>query len=46
MSIIAKEKMEKHQVSFQVYEKNNDLGGTWLLNRSGGTNLPVPEGHS
>lgn len=34
MSIIAKEKMEHHQVSFQVYEKNNDLGGTWLLNRS------------
>jgi cation diffusion facilitator CzcD-associated flavoprotein CzcO len=33
MSIIAKEKMQHHNVDFQVYEMNNDLGGTWLVNR-------------
>lgn len=33
MSIVAKERMEHHRVDFRVYEKNNDLGGTWLLNR-------------
>lgn len=33
MAIIAKEKMQHHEVDFQVYERNSDLGGTWLLNR-------------
>ncbi|OQE04269.1 hypothetical protein PENSOL_c001G05270 [Penicillium solitum] len=42
MSIIAKEKMEHHQVNFQVYEKNNDLGGTWLLNRYPGCQCDIP----
>ncbi|KAL2821325.1 hypothetical protein BDW59DRAFT_164208 [Aspergillus cavernicola] len=32
MSIIAREKMQHHNVDFRVYEKNSDLGGTWLLN--------------
>lgn len=33
MAIIVKEKMAGQKVDFQIYEKNNDLGGTWLVNR-------------
>jgi cation diffusion facilitator CzcD-associated flavoprotein CzcO len=33
MTIIAEKKMKAHNVEFQVYEKNKDLGGTWLVNR-------------
>lgn len=33
MAIIVKEKMGDQNVDFQIYEKNNDLGGTWLVNR-------------
>lgn len=33
MAIVAKEKMQHREVDFQVYERNSDLGGTWLLNR-------------
>ena len=34
MAIIVSQKMEGHDIDFQVYEANEDLGGTWLLNRS------------
>lgn len=33
MAIIVKEKMGGQNVDFQIYEKNHDLGGTWLVNR-------------
>ena len=33
MAIVAKTKLENHNVDFQIYEKNEDLGGTWLVNR-------------
>ena len=33
MAIVAEQKMKSHYVNFQIYEKNNDLGGTWLVNR-------------
>ncbi len=33
MAIIAGEKMKDHNVEFQIYDKENDLGGTWLVNR-------------
>ncbi|KAE8383907.1 hypothetical protein BDV26DRAFT_299342 [Aspergillus bertholletiae] len=42
MSIIAKEKMEAHEVDFHVYEKNKDLGGTWLVNRYPGCQCDIP----
>lgn len=33
MAIIQEQKMKSHNVDFQIYEKNHDLGGTWLVNR-------------
>lgn len=33
MAIIVKEKFKEANLEFQVYEKNTDLGGTWLVNR-------------
>lgn len=33
MAIIVEHKMKGHNVDFQVYEMNADLGGTWLVNR-------------
>lgn len=33
MAIIAEQKMKGHGVEFQIYEMNEDLGGTWLVNR-------------
>lgn len=33
MAIIAEQKMKGHNVDFQVYESNDDLGGTWLVNK-------------
>lgn len=33
MAIVAEQKMKKHNVDFQIYERENDLGGTWLVNR-------------
>ncbi|KAH8697928.1 hypothetical protein BGW36DRAFT_450673 [Talaromyces proteolyticus] len=42
MSIIAKERMQHCGVDFRVYEKNTDLGGTWLLNRYPGCQCDIP----
>lgn len=33
MAIIVKEKFREANLEFQVYEKNHDMGGTWLVNR-------------
>jgi cation diffusion facilitator CzcD-associated flavoprotein CzcO len=33
MAIISEKKMKGHNVDFQIYEKNDDLGGTWLVNK-------------
>lgn len=33
MAIAVREKLSAEDLDFQVYEKNADLGGTWLLNR-------------
>jgi cation diffusion facilitator CzcD-associated flavoprotein CzcO len=33
MAIVVEQKMKKHNVDFQIYERENDLGGTWLVNR-------------
>lgn len=33
MAIIAETKMKGHNIDFQIYETNSDLGGTWLVNR-------------
>jgi cation diffusion facilitator CzcD-associated flavoprotein CzcO len=33
MSIMVEQKMKTHNVSFQLYEMNEDLVGTWLVNR-------------
>jgi len=33
MSIVVSHKMQDHNIDFQVYEMNSDLGGTWLVNR-------------
>ncbi|KAF2467914.1 FAD/NAD(P)-binding domain-containing protein [Lindgomyces ingoldianus] len=42
MSIIAEKKMKNHNVDFRVYEKNHDLGGTWLVNRYPGCQCDIP----
>ncbi|KIW88136.1 uncharacterized protein Z519_11247 [Cladophialophora bantiana CBS 173.52] len=42
MAIIAEQKMKNHNVSFQVYEMNQDLGGTWLVNRYPGCQCDIP----
>lgn len=33
MSIVVSQKMQDHNIEFQIYEMNCDLGGTWLTNR-------------
>jgi hypothetical protein len=33
LAIIVSQKMQGHNVDFQIYEMNHDLGGTWLKNR-------------
>ncbi|OQU97611.1 hypothetical protein CLAIMM_03513 isoform 2 [Cladophialophora immunda] len=42
MAIIAEQKMKHHNVAFQVYEMNPDLGGTWLVNRYPGCQCDIP----
>ena len=34
MAIVASEKMQDPANEFVIYEKNHDIGGTWLENRS------------
>ena len=45
MSIIVSQKMQGHDVDFQVYEKNRDLGGTWLVNRQVISNQANPNSY-
>ena len=33
MAIIYEQKMTGRKINFEVYEMNEDLGGTWLVNR-------------
>lgn len=33
MSIIVSQRLGHHNVDYKVYEKNADIGGTWLVNR-------------
>ena len=40
MSLLAEKRLEN--VEFVVYEKNSDLGGTWLVNRYPGCACDVP----
>ncbi|KAF2111847.1 hypothetical protein BDV96DRAFT_526224 [Lophiotrema nucula] len=42
MAIIQEQKMKDHSVDFQIYEKNHDLGGTWLVNRYPGCQCDIP----
>ncbi|KAK5192630.1 hypothetical protein LTR92_007805 [Exophiala xenobiotica] len=42
MSIIVEQQMKTHNVSFQLYEMNEDLGGTWLVNRYPGCQCDIP----
>ena len=34
MGIVYSEKLKGRNASFTIYERNSDLGGTWLENRS------------
>lgn len=43
MAIVFSERLQGKNAEFVVYERNVDLGGTWLENRSGG---PPPWGSS
>ncbi|KAJ1329041.1 hydroxyversicolorone monooxygenase [Microdochium nivale] len=42
MSIIISQRLNHHNVDYQVYEKNGDLGGTWLVNRFPGCKCDSP----
>ncbi|KAJ5560611.1 hypothetical protein N7513_003010 [Penicillium frequentans] len=42
MAIAVREKLSAEDLDFQVYEKNADLGGTWLLNRYPGCQCDIP----
>jgi cation diffusion facilitator CzcD-associated flavoprotein CzcO len=33
MSIVIGQKMKDSNIEFVIYERNSDLGGTWLENR-------------
>lgn len=34
MAIVFSQRMQNKNADFVIYERNNDLGGTWLVNRS------------
>ncbi|KAJ5303741.1 hypothetical protein N7476_010540 [Penicillium atrosanguineum] len=42
MAIAVREKFHTEDLEFQVYEKNADLGGTWLVNRYPGCQCDIP----
>ena len=42
MSIVISQKMKDSNVEFVIYERNNDLGGTWLENKYVKPNLSGP----
>ncbi|KAJ5626335.1 hypothetical protein N7510_002644 [Penicillium lagena] len=42
LGIIAKEKMQDPANEFVIYEKNSDIGGTWLENRYPGCQCDIP----
>jgi cation diffusion facilitator CzcD-associated flavoprotein CzcO len=33
MAIVFNEKLKGHNAEFVIYERNSDLGGTWVENR-------------
>ena len=42
LEIAYKAEREMENVSFQIFEKNNDVGGTWLENRYPGCTCDIP----
>ncbi|KAJ9608099.1 hypothetical protein H2200_007087 [Cladophialophora chaetospira] len=42
MSIVVSQKMKDSNVEFVIYERNSDLGGTWLENRYPGCKCDIP----
>jgi hypothetical protein len=42
LQIAYKAERQLSNVSFQIYEKNNDIGGTWLENRYPGCTCDIP----
>jgi len=42
LQIAYKAERQLENVSFQIYEKNNDIGGTWLENRYPGCTCDIP----
>ncbi len=42
LQIAYKAERQLQNVSFQIYEKNNDIGGTWLENRYPGCTCDIP----
>ncbi|KIX03853.1 uncharacterized protein Z518_07406 [Rhinocladiella mackenziei CBS 650.93] len=42
MAIIMRSKMMDSNLEFQIYEKNADQGGTWLVNRYPGCQCDIP----
>ena len=42
LEIAYKAERQLENVSFQIYEKNNDVGGTWLENRYPGCTCDIP----
>lgn len=42
LQIAYKAERQLENISFQIYEKNNDVGGTWLENRYPGCTCDIP----
>ncbi|KAI1608173.1 hypothetical protein EDD37DRAFT_583319 [Exophiala viscosa] len=42
MAMIVRSKMADANLEFQIYEKNSDQGGTWLVNRYPGCQCDIP----
>lgn len=42
MAIVFSQKLNSHNASFVIYERNSDLGGTWLENRYPGCQCDIP----
>ncbi|KAL2801096.1 hypothetical protein BJX66DRAFT_321046 [Aspergillus keveii] len=42
MAIVFNEKLKGHNAEFVIYERNSDLGGTWVENRYPGCKCDIP----
>lgn len=42
MGIIVSERMQRDNVDFVIYDRNDDLGGTWLENKYPGCQCDIP----